>query len=133
MNRRHFIQLSLASGALAASGCSVIGKQIAVQNLPNEIDVLAPDTTNPSTLNENPLWRLLNRAGYGPRPGDFSKALALGFEGWLEQQLQPEEIDDRAADLIVSGLSLCLLWFWTHSQRKRARGSSRGVRNGNYK
>ncbi len=106
MNRRKFIQFGLATGTMAASGCSVIGKQMAVQDLPDQLEILPPSVSNPTNLNIDPLWRLLNRAGYGPRPGDYEKASQIGYEQWLEQQLMPEEINDTAAELIVSGMSL---------------------------
>lgn len=40
----------------------------------------------------------LNRLGYGPRPGDVERIRAMGLEKWVEQQLQPESIDDSALD-----------------------------------
>ncbi|MEM9775328.1 MAG: hypothetical protein AAF902_12160, partial [Chloroflexota bacterium] len=87
MNRRKFIQLGLTTGTLAASGCSVIGKQMAIQDLPDKLELLPPGPTNTAKENIDPLWRLLNRAGYGPRPGDYAKAQTVGYEQWLEQQL----------------------------------------------
>ena len=99
VTRRNFIQMALAGSAMAASGCSVIGKQMAVQKLPADVHIAAGATPDP-------LWRLLNRGGYGPRPGDVAKAREMGFEQWLDWQLQPDDIPDTAADLIVSGLSL---------------------------
>lgn len=38
---------------------------------------------------------VLNRLGYGPRPGDVDRIVAMGVERWIEQQLYPERIDDR--------------------------------------
>jgi uncharacterized protein (DUF1800 family) len=35
---------------------------------------------------------LLNRAAWGPRPGDIETVLDTGLESWLEQQLHPEPI-----------------------------------------
>ena len=39
---------------------------------------------------------LLSRATYGARPGDLDAVLAKGTKAWLEEQLEPERIDDRA-------------------------------------
>jgi uncharacterized protein (DUF1800 family) len=39
---------------------------------------------------------LLNRAGYGPRPGDVEKVRQKGFEKYIEEQLRPSFIDDSA-------------------------------------
>jgi uncharacterized protein (DUF1800 family) len=41
---------------------------------------------------------LLNRIGFGPRPGDVEKVKALGIEGYLEQQLDPEHIADPVVE-----------------------------------
>ena len=38
----------------------------------------------------------LNRLTFGPRPGDVDAVLAKGVDGWIEDQLHPESIDDSA-------------------------------------
>ena len=40
----------------------------------------------------------LNRLGYGPRPGDVERVRQMGLEKWIDQQLNPESIDDSALD-----------------------------------
>ena len=35
---------------------------------------------------------LLNRLGFGPRPGDLEKVNLLGIDGYIEWQLSPEAI-----------------------------------------
>ncbi len=44
-------------------------------------------------------FHLLNRASFGPWPGDLQKLKSMGREGWVEAQLQPESIDDTLCDL----------------------------------
>jgi len=44
----------------------------------------------------------LNRLGYGPRPGDVEHVRDIGLEKWIEQQLNPETIDDSALDQRLS-------------------------------
>jgi len=39
---------------------------------------------------------VLNRLAFGPRPGDVERVLELGVDRWVEQQLHPERISDRA-------------------------------------
>lgn len=39
---------------------------------------------------------VLNRLGYGPRPGDVARVAAMGVDAYIEQQLHPERIDDSA-------------------------------------
>src|SRR5689334_23462519 len=38
----------------------------------------------------------LNRLGFGARPGDVDRVVAMGVDKWIEQQLHPERIDDSA-------------------------------------
>jgi len=40
----------------------------------------------------------LNRLAYGPRPGDVERARQMGLAKWIEQQLNPNAIDDRAVE-----------------------------------
>jgi uncharacterized protein (DUF1800 family) len=41
---------------------------------------------------------LLNRAGYGPRPGDVEKVRQKGVSKYIEEQLRPEGINESALD-----------------------------------
>ncbi len=40
----------------------------------------------------------LNRLAYGPRPGDIERVRQMGLQKWIEQQLDPKSVDDRAAE-----------------------------------
>ena len=40
----------------------------------------------------------LNRLAYGPRPGDVERVRQMGLAKWIEQQLNPNSMDDRALD-----------------------------------
>ena len=53
---------------------------------------------------------VLNRIGFGPRPGDIEKVRATGLQAYIDQQLRPEGIPDgsmeaRLAGLVTLGLS----------------------------
>jgi uncharacterized protein (DUF1800 family) len=37
----------------------------------------------------------LNRLGYGPRPGDVERVRQMGLAKWIDQQLNPNSIDDK--------------------------------------
>ncbi len=39
----------------------------------------------------------LNRLGFGPRPGDMERVKQMGLEKWIDQQLNPNSLDDSAA------------------------------------
>jgi uncharacterized protein (DUF1800 family) len=40
----------------------------------------------------------LNRLAYGPRPGDIERIKQMGLAKWIDQQLNPNSIDDKALD-----------------------------------
>jgi uncharacterized protein (DUF1800 family) len=40
----------------------------------------------------------LNRLAYGPRPGDVARVEQMGLERWIDQQLDPDSIDDSALE-----------------------------------
>ncbi len=41
----------------------------------------------------------LNRLAYGPRPGDIERVRQMGLAKWIDQQLNPNSIDDKAVDV----------------------------------
>jgi uncharacterized protein (DUF1800 family) len=45
----------------------------------------------------------LNRLAYGPRPGDVERIKQMGLAKWIDQQLNPQTIDDRAVEARLSG------------------------------
>ena len=47
---------------------------------------------------------VLNRLAFGPRPGDVDRVAAMGVPAWVERQLRPAAIDDRATDALLAGL-----------------------------
>jgi uncharacterized protein (DUF1800 family) len=40
----------------------------------------------------------LNRLAYGPRPGDLERVRQTGLAKWIDQQLNPNSIDDKAVE-----------------------------------
>src|SRR6266540_5286647 len=40
---------------------------------------------------------VLNRLGFGARPGDLERVKALGLDNYINQQLNPEKINDAVA------------------------------------
>jgi uncharacterized protein (DUF1800 family) len=71
----------------------------------------------------------LNRMGFGPRPGDLAAFDALGntpearLAAYVEQQLNPNSIDDSACDAIIAGyqfqtLGKSITQLWADHVRK---------------
>src|ERR1700736_2278015 len=54
---------------------------------------------------EKTIVHVLNRLGFGPRPGDLEQVRRLGLERYIEQQLHPERIADHAMQARLAGLT----------------------------
>jgi uncharacterized protein (DUF1800 family) len=48
----------------------------------------------------------LSRLTFGPRPGDVLKVRAMGLDKWIDQQLHPDKIDDRANEQFVASYGI---------------------------
>jgi uncharacterized protein (DUF1800 family) len=77
----------------------------------------APGSLDPKALGGKPLAipgtglseeekvvHLLNRIGFGPRPGDIDRVKEIGIAAYIEQQLQPESIRDDDVEQRLAGL-----------------------------
>jgi uncharacterized protein (DUF1800 family) len=61
--------------------------------------VAAGDRRTPELPSDHAaIEHVLNRIAYGPRPGDVARVEAMGVAAYIEQQLHPERIDDRALE-----------------------------------
>jgi uncharacterized protein (DUF1800 family) len=91
-SRRSFLRLAgLASMTASLSGCERITSEIS-----NRMDSGMPESlpADMAASTIDPIFHLLSRAGFGPRPGEVEQAKAQGAGAWLEQQLEPDKIDD---------------------------------------
>jgi uncharacterized protein (DUF1800 family) len=52
---------------------------------------------------------VLNRLGYGPRPGDVDAVRRMGIDAWIQRQLDPGRIDDSRAEARVGALATATL------------------------
>src|SRR5205823_5885328 len=48
---------------------------------------------------------VLNRIGFGPRPGDVERVRAVGLRKYIDEQLHPQNIRDAGIDAHLAGLS----------------------------
>ena len=51
---------------------------------------------------EEQAQHLLNRAAFGPRPGDVAAVEQMGTDAWLERQLHPRDVRDDAFEAVLS-------------------------------
>src|ERR1700693_597116 len=70
--------------ALAVPGCSTNPRVSLPKNIPS---------SDPRVI-----VHVLNRTGYGPRPGDVVRVASTGIDRHIDEQLHPELIPDTAAE-----------------------------------
>ncbi len=88
LHGRLVFSLATIAGLLGALGLSAVSSQ-----------GRAPLTTREKAIH------VLNRLGFGPRPGDVEKVLRVGVQSWIEQQLHPESVSDQVTQAKLSDLS----------------------------
>jgi hypothetical protein len=72
-----------------------------VEPLPRYRVTLAPSALTP----EQQIVHVLDRLGYGPRPGEVERVRAAGLATWIERQLEPARIVRRGRRARAGGLS----------------------------
>lgn len=71
------------------------------------VPAAAQKSAKPRALNEEQrILHVLNRLGFGARPGDVQRVKALGLENYINQQLNPEKISDPVAENKVKDLAV---------------------------
>jgi len=79
---------NLPAGVLATNERLIPLPEIGDETTRNRKAMISPLTE------EQKILHLLNRAGFGPRPGDIDRVKQKGIERYLEEQLYPEDIAD---------------------------------------
>jgi uncharacterized protein (DUF1800 family) len=65
----------------------------------------APASKSTAKLSEDQrILHVLNRLGFGARPGDVERVKAMGVDNYITQQLFPEKIDDSASEAKLENL-----------------------------
>lgn len=89
LGRRQILGLGAgAAGAALLSGCESLEQRFTTPTLP--ADALPPATA----LRASPAVRILNRAAYGPRPGDVARVATMGVTAFIEEQLNPDALTE---------------------------------------
>ncbi|MEW6302667.1 MAG: DUF1800 domain-containing protein [Verrucomicrobiota bacterium] len=98
VSRRQFLTTGgTAAAVVAATGCKRVPAQL------ESLLGAEPGAFQPPTADAiDPVAHVLNRLSFGPRPGDYAKVRALAKDSrlaaelWIEEQLNPERIEDSA-------------------------------------
>ncbi len=81
---------------------------IVAATLGGGLPVVQADGTNKSKTmvsEEHRILHVLNRLGFGARPGDVARVKAIGLDNYIHQQLNPEKISDDVVHSRVKHLS----------------------------
>jgi uncharacterized protein (DUF1800 family) len=73
--------------------------------LPSLTLAAADKSSKKKLTEEQRIVHVLNRLGFGARPGDIERVKAMGVENYINQQLAPEKISDTVAEDKVKTLS----------------------------
>src|SRR5690348_18474763 len=57
-----------------------------------------PPAVGKSLTEDQRILHVLNRLGFGARPGDVERVKAMGLDNYINQQLNPEKISDSVAE-----------------------------------
>src|SRR5260370_1445297 len=98
---RHVSVVHLA-GAILSMVALLVGTfaaGISAQNMK------APASRSAAKLSEDQrILHVLNRLGFGARPGDVERVKAMGIDNYIALQLWPEKIDDSASEAKLQNL-----------------------------
>jgi uncharacterized protein (DUF1800 family) len=74
------------------------------------VTVAAPrSVTTVSRDDDRLIFHVLNRIGFGPRPGDAERVRAIGAQKYIAEQLHPEKLHDAAASARLAEFSTLTL------------------------
>ncbi len=96
LSRRKALEAAAAIAACSSlSSCESIYSEVSKNlgtRIPEKVAVPAGEAIDP-------FFHFLSRASYGPWVGDVQKLREKGIEKWLEEQLEPEKINDIACEV----------------------------------
>jgi uncharacterized protein (DUF1800 family) len=92
MRSVHLTKTALLAGiaAILLLGAERQNSSVSAASLPND---------------DKTIVHVLNRLGFGPRPGDVEKVRATGLQAYIDQQLYPERIPDVPMEMRLDGLT----------------------------
>src|SRR5215831_7838232 len=79
---------------------SLLGSMVSVS-----ADSKTSKSKTPARLSDDKkILHLLDRTGFGARPGDVERVRQIGIDRYIDQQLRPDHINDSAVEGRLSGL-----------------------------
>ena len=97
-NLRSAAALLLASTLLLAPCLDAANAPVAANDKKPKQDPVLKGLPITDLSVDEAILHALNRLAYGPRPGDLDRIKQMGLAKWIDQQLNPNSIDDKALD-----------------------------------
>jgi uncharacterized protein (DUF1800 family) len=103
--------MSTLAAALSTSGRAPSAEAAMPVSQAPSASAAGAATTEPGFTDNTPLTdderiiHLLNRAAFGPRPGDVAAVRQVGIDAWIDEQLHPDRIDDSTVDAELAPLT----------------------------
>ena len=97
------------SGAVGLMVAALVGAACSSAPRPAPAAAISPRAATGLTLPASALTpgqrilHVLDRLGYGPRPGDVERVRRMGIAAYIERQLSPRDIPDSATEQAVAG------------------------------
>src|SRR5260370_14221870 len=96
------VRQSAAMLSIAALLASMFAVGISAQSMKS------PATRSSAKLSEDQrVLHVLNRLGFGARPGDVERVKAMGVDNYILSQLEPDKIDDPPPEAPLQNLETC--------------------------
>ena len=103
MNRPFRITTAKRRAASAAVALVVVATLALGAIVPSLADTKSK-TAGVGLTEDQKIVHLLNRTGFGPRPGDVERVKRIGVDKFIDQQLHPERLDDSATEARLKNL-----------------------------
>jgi uncharacterized protein (DUF1800 family) len=92
------IGIDLPQTVAAASGPASVPASVPANGKKRKQDAALKGLPITELTPDEAILHALNRLAYGPRPGDLDRVRQMGLARWIDQQLNPNSIDDKAID-----------------------------------
>ncbi len=119
-------QVLVGAAALAGGGC-VSRASADLAGALAEPGTTVPGAAGAGPIGADPLRVRLARSTFGVTERLLDEVRALGWDAWLERQLQPESIDDGEVEAALAGYPV--LTMTVPERRQLAEESARGLRD----
>jgi uncharacterized protein (DUF1800 family) len=96
--------LNPTTSLLRPATCLLIVAATLFVSLPLSVEADSKGQVSTKVSEEQRIWHVLNRLGFGARPGDVERVKAIGLDNYINQQLNPERIADDVANARVRNL-----------------------------